>query len=831
MGFYCCRNTSDEVFINDSKTFSEHFRKLHFGKKRSHFGFNCPLCSASLTNVDSIKRHFSRIHSDSVKFFNNEEDLTLQDQRQPSVPQNQLVSSQFSAIHQQAPAFPSQSSEICSQPFAVRTERTFQQQPPDSDAPDLNDDIDFDWPAFRDEQSDENSMIIDPSASSSNIDAAIGALCEQSSGQSGYYSVRTEVLNVLKSSKSQFNASEKAITGISHKWIDFFEEASKRGTEFTPEFFNQTRKYSNFYHLNAEQFGKVNESSILMQRTATKGDLTAPYYYTSFRHLIGRIVRNPKFLKLILEESKTQPNPDFYETYKDGLQYEKPSDPNLIVLNFQFYTDDVTIKEKLMMAYFTILNLPVYMQTSRSDIYLLAIVRRALISNLNKSTDIETFFDFMREFEEIQNNPIELGSNLKLTVNLVNCAGDILGLNELMKITRCMRLDGCGFCQLFYNEYCHSIDWLFGDKVKTLRPLPADHVFHPIVKPTTQHLYVIDLFHLFVEKGCFSKVLCPILREYYKTAADLKQLLDKLSALSLKNGCLEIRTQTCDLVGKGVQIIDFFNYFALIDDRVLRSSEHFKLYKLLRIIYNFYMSPKQAKVNVEKSAELISNFLQLYFKVFVESQVETFTPKMHILCHLPELTKLFSNLSLANTMKYERFHQTHKSKNRSSTSNINVEFNIFKTYLQTFDLQIPEDVFQFPKKQMNITQINHHLRKYSAFLNRDQPFNLVDSAAVNKIEFELGDVFVYEEFGFNRLPVFVQIEKMLYQNRLIIVGQKFVTNSYDSNRFLYSVTKLDELVELDYQHLVCFKKLEFREEISAINKTFHLPNESLPVNC
>lgn len=735
-------------------------------------------------------------------------------------------SSQLSTVSQQSLSVRQKSPVI--QPLSTDLHLqspTLQQQPSDLDG--LDDGIDFEVPVFDDEQFDEDSMAIDPS---SNIDATISTLCEQFNGQSGYSSLKTKVLDVMKSSKSEFNASEKAITGISHKWIDYFEEASKRGIEFTPEFFSQTRRYSNFYHLNIQQFGKVNESSILMKKTASKGDLSAPYYYASFRHLIGCIVKNPKFLKLILEESKIQPNPDFYETYKDGLQYERPSDPNLVVLNFQFYTDDVTIKEKLLMAYFTILNLPIYMQTSRSDIYLLAIIKRALITNFNKSTNIETFFDFMQEFEDIQNNPIELGSNLKLTVNLINCAGDILGLNELMKITRCMRLDGCGFCQLFYEDYRHSIDWLFGEQVKVLRPLPDDHVFQPIVKPTTQHLYVIDLFHLFVEKGCFSKVICPILKVYYKTGSDLKQLLDKLSALNLKNGCIEIRTQTYDLIGKGVQIIDFFNYFALIDDRVSRSSEHFKLYKLLRTIYNFYMSPKQAKVNVERSAELISNFLQLYFKVFVESQTETFTPKMHILCHLPDLTRLFSNLSLANTMKYERFHQTHKAKNRSSSSNINVEFNIFKTYLQTFALQIPEDVFQFPKKQLNITQINHQLRRYSAFLNRDLPFKLVDSATVNKIEFEIGDVFVYEEFGFNRLPVFVQIEKMLHQDKLIVVGQKFVTNSYDSDRFLYSVTKLDQLVELDHQNLICFKKLEFREEICAINKTFHLPNESLTVN-
>lgn len=87
MGFFCCKNTKDEVFIEDSKTFSKHFRKHHFGRKRNHYDFRCPLCSTQLTNADHIKTHFKVFHRENVQFFEEDPQPNPSNPPQPATRQ------------------------------------------------------------------------------------------------------------------------------------------------------------------------------------------------------------------------------------------------------------------------------------------------------------------------------------------------------------------------------------------------------------------------------------------------------------------------------------------------------------------------------------------------------------------------------------------------------------------------------------------------------------------------------------------------------------------------------------------------------------------------
>lgn len=78
MGFSCCSNTSNEIFIDDLVVFCDHFNKIHFGRKRSSQEFKCPLCKETLFQKYNLPNHFQIFHPDKVNFLFNEFNLPLQ---------------------------------------------------------------------------------------------------------------------------------------------------------------------------------------------------------------------------------------------------------------------------------------------------------------------------------------------------------------------------------------------------------------------------------------------------------------------------------------------------------------------------------------------------------------------------------------------------------------------------------------------------------------------------------------------------------------------------------------------------------------------------------
>lgn len=316
---------------------------------------------------------------------------------------------------------------------------------------------------------------------------------------------------------------------------------------------------------------------------------------------------------------------------------------------------------------------------------------------------------------------------------------------------------------------------------------------------------------------------------YYKNLDEVKQLLEELKKYKMRNGYLTIKTdkdKNFVLVGTGAQIADFFSMFGIIDKKVFRKSKYFKLYKLARCIFNFFMSEKQSRTNIERSKLLIRNFLKLYYELFVDTNIETCTPKMHELIHLPKLTKKFGNLAEADTKKYERFHQTHINSDSSSKNSINLEYSILKNYLESVDFDVEEDDVDCSDKQLTNGQLSFLKRKYSFFIG-DRPFKIVKKATIRKIEFKKDKVFVHRESGPNG-PIFAKVEMMFSQDgNLIIVAKKFDTLSFNEDSFVYAVTQTDDLISFNYSEMDCFKALYFFENLNCIKKNFHLPNEPL----
>lgn len=81
---------------------------------------------------------------------------------------------------------------------------------------------------------------------------------------------------------------------------------------------------------------------------------------------------------------------------------------------------------------------------------------------------------------------------------------------------------------------------------------------------------------------------------HYNNQKQLNELTNKLKKYNLRNGCAKLvltkdadKNSIYNIYGTGAQIMDFFNLFAVIDDKISRTSNWFKIYKLLLLLFNF----------------------------------------------------------------------------------------------------------------------------------------------------------------------------------------------------------------------------------------------------
>lgn len=177
--------------------------------------------------------------------------------------------------------------------------------------------------------------------------------------------------------------------------------------------------------------------------------------------------------------------------------------------------DDVNFYEKSaerksILAYFTILNLPIYMQTSRKDIFTLLTCKRKYITNdqRSKTTNIKLIFNGINnQIKEIQQNPLIINDQ-KVSLKVFDVAGDMQATNELMGVTRNACLDSCKYCSLTSGHFkdnkgiiiyfCYEKneafnlklffffnyikDWLDGNEINQPRALTDIHVFSSIIE-------------------------------------------------------------------------------------------------------------------------------------------------------------------------------------------------------------------------------------------------------------------------------------------------------------------------------------------------------------
>ena len=469
---------------------------------------------------------------------------------------------------------------------------------------------------------------------------------------------------------------------------------------------------------------------------------------------------------------------------------------------------------KTVGVYMSILDLPYYNQSSRDELMVLLMFKREIIKQALRPESAlnEVFRCLIDDLRLLKVNGIKLSNGVRLVVNLAQVTGDNLATNEMLRLPRNFTLDSCKYCKLFHSDLQSST--CLGDIVMN-REMRGDHLFAPIVNQP--YLYCPDPMHDFFEGGIVSKVLNPLLSIYYQKPS---QLLEKIN---FKNGPIKInkKNDTFQISGKGIQIVEFFYSFSFLDDQIARNSEHWRVYLLLRSIVNFFTATEIQRDSVEASRALVYEFLNLYYKLFVETKLETATFKLHHLCHYPDLVLIFGPLFFCSNWRYERFHQSHVQL-VCSRSGINAESTMARAFLQKFNLNLDQDQLTYSKADLT-PAIKQTYRRFSGFVNLEEGFKVVKSATIRKVIFEPGCAFV--KLAADN-PLFCKIEIIFEQNsRLVVICKQFQTIRYCRKLASYVVHLTENLTTIDPYDLVYYRSLPIHNNL--INKDFHLVNQNV----
>lgn len=104
--------------------------------------------------------------------------------------------------------------------------------------------------------------------------------------------------------------------------------------------------------------------------------------------------------------------------------------PKDLLIFIQLYFDDFSLtpnpNTQLSVVYFTISNLPAHLTSSRDNIYLLYIVKRAHLNVIHFEGLFESLF---ADFETLKSNPIQLTNGYKAIVEFEVMVADNSGRN------------------------------------------------------------------------------------------------------------------------------------------------------------------------------------------------------------------------------------------------------------------------------------------------------------------------------------------------------------------------------------------------------------------
>ena len=772
MVFICCNER-----ITDEYQFDLHFKGVHF-KFEKCSNFKCLVqlnpvehCHQPVTNRYALKRHFYRYHYELVK----------------DVFSQKTLSSLGKSVGQSLEEQPDPINQLGSD---------FEDDEPDR------------------EQSVSTNQIIDfinDSEMGQGLDIqGEELLCPPD------FSLSNEISELLIFAKNQLKMTESSIV----KFLKSYNQILLKSSS-SPSIDKSIIKIINEFTKSPY---KIRKTILALTGTGSNFECheifdenRSLFYYCPILGPIKKFISNPRLLSVLMSEHNREVDPNLLKTFKDGKLYSRMQHrPDHLELLLQLFTDDISLRirgfhnEILVGGSFE--NIPLQFMSKKNNMFLVLAAKRKDVKNSMNLRHL--FAPLLREIESINSNNLEVIDPFSqgkyiLKVRLVTNIGDNKAMHELLGIPPAN--SRCRDCLITHSRL-NKKDLPFVTHFETRRLDPACHIFDGILDSISN--YPRDKFHDNAEGTCH-KVLTPVLKHFYFNQTNV--LVDKTKLFKQwRNGRIE-GISDYRVKGTGMQVLEFFLLFPILDDRIERTSDWFKLIILLREIILFISCDVVARNELDDFHRKVQDFQKLYFELLTSREIESFTMKLHYLIHYKNCIEESGPMNAHDATRGERFLKTIKDVVSNSKNTKNLIFTIVKNhqlYLQPH-LFNNEDNFVLTTL-IPAAEIQIRLPPvFLPFIDLNSDLEELSSANVLNIAIKLNSVYILGYESRNGHPIFIKLVKLFKQNNFLkLVGQVLrVVRYYDLDCY-YQVNNTGRLELLDLSRLAWHNDLYYQENVN-----------------
>lgn len=776
MSFVCC-----EERITNEDQFDSHFKRAHYNfQKVCEFRCLVPvnpveLCDLSVTNRYKLKRHFFRYHYELIKDIFSQKTLE---------------------------AF-SRASESRDRPLGG------------FDSLDSEGDYDYDCHS-HDYQS--GSIGISPMSEllgDPELAQGLNLQGEELTNPLDFV-LSDEISELLIYAKSQLKMTESSI-------INFLKHYNQILLRSSPSSIIDKSLISQINEFTKSPY-KVRKTILTYSAVNSNfecyeilNDAGSVFYYCPILEAIKKLVSDSRLLSILISEHNRPVDPNLLRTFKDGSLYSQMGHhPDYLELHLQLFTDDISLRDRgshnEIIVGGSFENLPLQFMSKRNDMFLLLAAKR---KDIEQSMHMKQLFaPLLKEIEDLNLKNLEVidpSSQKKyiLRVCLVTNIGDNKAMHELLGIppANCR----CRDC-LITHARLNKVDLPFVTDFEPRQLNPAGHIFDGVLSSISN--YPRDKFHDIAEGVCH-KVLTPVLKSFYFN--DTNVLVNKTKLFKhWRNGRIE-GISDHKVKGTGMQVLEFFMLFPVLDDRVDRNSDWFRLIILLREIILFISCDVIPRNELNDFHQKVQVFQKLYFDLLTSKGLESFTMKVHYPIHYKSCIEESGPMAPHDTARGERFLKTIKGIVSNSLCTKNLIFTIVKNYQQYLQPQLFKNEDKFVKvRDISAADISNRLSsEFLPFIDLNSDLEELSSLTVFGIEINLNSVYVLGYESHNGNPMFIKLVKLFKQgNWLKLVGPVLRVTNYFETDCTYQVTNTRTLELLDLAHLAWHKELYFVEDVN-----------------
>lgn len=549
---------------------------------------------------------------------------------------------------------------------------------------------------------------------------------------------------------------------------------------------------------------------------------TYEWYYLSIeRAVVDLIDSKPEILSALIAEKNRPIVPGLYKGFKDGSFYQ--DEPGVIPVYVDLYVDECSKTQSssdsssMVIVYLTINNVPYFLQSSREEIQLIMIGSKRTYKAVQRD---RFWFRIVNELRDLQSKRIQFNDTV-LIIRLSAIAGDNLALNALQGIS-CgfYRTYACRSCNVHY-DHLQTLEQF--DRYEAERLLDQNHLLAGVVDRRFL-LYLHDFYHDFVE-GVLPKFLLWLIKRWYKKN-DVALLNSNIRDLSWHNGRIHYLDPKLNgfQYTSGMQMLEFFVQFSLIDIAVTDTHPDYQMYLNLRRIVSVLLRLELTQADLELLHENVEAFLRNFIETGIRELEEnpnrpreSVTFKMHYLLHYKKAIECCGPIWTYCTLRYERAHQMLMNYVRTP-NNVNLEKQIISWYLidkQSRSERIINCKFQVvtitDPRLAQFVGLNARVKEFSIYQFKKVSFErnkyYIVSDSVERIEF--GRCFRIFEDG--------DVPKIIFQ--------RFNIDRFSESRYCYQVTPTEQLMVLDpdrapLSYLTLFSAPKRNSASVYIQKTF-----------